>query len=148
MTFLHLWLLYLWRNIKTIAISSQQSFWPRLAYFLPGNFPFTPPSGPNRLLMSIFAASPLCVVCRLSVFLSSFQANRKVPSHLALPGIVAISVLLSHSLNHECPMVTQEDYHHYQLRLEKKIMCHNVCVVRGCGRQRLQRWEKMDLTLI
>lgn len=50
----------------------------------------------------------LCVVCRLSVFLSSFQWNRKMPLHLALSGIVAISVSLSHSLNHECPPVAQK----------------------------------------
>lgn len=52
--------------------------------------------GQNGPVVFISAASPLCVVSGLSVFLSSFQANWKVPLHLALPGMVAISALLSH----------------------------------------------------
>lgn len=84
--------------------------WPRLSYFLKGDIPFTlPPWGQNRL--PIFAARALRTLCKLSVFLSSLQANWKVLWHLALSGTVAILVLLSHSPNHERPLMLNNVYH-------------------------------------
>lgn len=131
MTF-HLWPLYFRENINIILTSACPLSSARLTIH-------SPLLGQNRL--PIFAAGALCAVCRLSVFLSSFQATWEVLWHVALPGIVAISVLLSHSVNHECPSVTQKKTISSDLiRKECNVCFFFLCVCVRTVYKGKQRW--------
>lgn len=93
-----------------------------LPAFYRATFHSLPPLGQNKLLMSIFAASALCVVCRLSVFLDIFQALLKSAFALNSPRDSCHFSLAESFTNHECPSAAQQDW------LENSIMCLGLSV--------------------
>ena len=142
-TFLHLRPLWFGeKKSKPLPFPHNNPFDLDLPVFFRATLHSLSPLGQNRLLVSIFAAGTLCVVHRLSVFLSSFRGELKSAFTLSSPRD-SCHFSLAESLTEPWVSFTGSKrlYHHHQLWLEKDIMFASVC-------QCLRRWEKMVLVLI
>lgn len=142
-TFLHLRpLCFGGKKSKPLPFPHNNPFDLDLPVFFRATLHSLSPLGQNRLLMSIFAAGTLCVVHRLSVFLSSFRGELKSAFTLSSPRD-SCHFGLAESLTEPWVSFTGSKrlYHHHQLWLEKNIMFASMC-------QCLRRWEKMVLVLI
>lgn len=128
-TFLHLRpLCFGGKKSKPLPFPHNNPFDLDLPVFFRATLHSLSPLGQNRLLMSIFAAGTLCVVHRLSVFLSSFRGELKSAFTLSSPRD-SCHFGLAESLTEPWVSFTGSKrlYHHHQLWLEKNIMFASMC---------------------